>query len=119
MEPPLGRPIDRDLLRQWLPCRCQLGFREGSHTRNAQLTVQLDQFVNESIKSGRDENASEVICAGLRALARSEAEDRVKVQALKIAIQEGLESGLAKGDVIDRLRGVIRERTRASLRRIA
>ena len=119
MEPPLGRPIDRDLLRQWLSCRCQLGFREGSHTRNAQLTVQLDQFVNDRVNSGSYENASEVIRAGLRALARSEAEDRVKVQALKIAIQEGLESGLAKGDVIDRLRGVIRERTQVRRRRSA
>jgi len=87
--------------------------------RNIHLTSELDQLVNDCVKSGRYENASEVICAGLRALARSEAEDRVKVQALKIAIQDGLESGLAKGDVIDRLRGVIRERTKASRRRSA
>ena len=87
--------------------------------RNIHLSSELDQLVNDRVKSGRYENASEVIRAGLRALARSEAEDRVRVQALKIAIQEGLESGLAKGDVIDRLRRVIRERTKASLRRIA
>jgi len=87
--------------------------------RNIHLSSELDQLVNDRVNSGRYENANEVIRAGLRALARSEAEDRVKAQALKIAIQEGFDSGLAKGDVIDRLRGVIRERPQASRRRSA
>jgi|SRR5271156_6183801 len=40
----------------------------------------------------------------------AEAEDRAKVEALRTAIREGFNSGIAKGDVIGRLRGVIRER---------
>jgi len=88
-------------------------------TRNIHLTVELDQFVDESIKSGRYENASEVIRAGLRALSQSEAEDRAKVEALRGAIQEGFDSGIAKGDVIGRLRDVIRERAKTNRRRSA
>jgi antitoxin ParD1/3/4 len=88
-------------------------------TRNVHLTNELDQFVDDSIKSGRYENASEVIRAGLRALAQSEAEDQAKVEALRTAIQEGFDSGIAKGDVIARLRGVIRERAKANRRRSA
>jgi antitoxin ParD1/3/4 len=88
-------------------------------TRNIHLTSELDQYVDDSIKSGRYENASEVIRAGLRALAQSEAEDRAKVEALRTAIQQGFDSGVAKGDVIGRLRGVIRERGRANRRRSA
>ena len=88
-------------------------------TRNIHLTAELDQFVDDSIESGRYENASEVIRAGLRALAQSEAEDRAKVEALRVAIDEGFASGIAKGDVIGRLRTVIRERAKANRRRSA
>jgi len=88
-------------------------------TRNIHLTNELDQFVADSIKSGRYENASEVIRAGLRALAQSEAEDRAKVEALRAAIQEGFDSGIAEGDVIGRLRKAIRERAKANRRRTA
>jgi len=88
-------------------------------TRNVHLTVELDQFVGDSVKSGLYENASEVIRAGLRALAQSEAEDRAKVEALRTAVQEGFDSGIARGDVMGRLRGVIRERAKANRRRSA
>ena len=44
---------------------------------------------------------------------QSEAEDRAQVEALRTAIQEGFESGIAKDDVIGRLRSVIRERPKA------
>ena len=36
------------------------------------LTDELDQFVAKKVKSGRYENASEVLRAGLRALEREE-----------------------------------------------
>ena len=49
-------------------------------------------FVEKSISKGRFQNASEVIRAGLRML--EEEED--KVLLLKNAIQEGIDSGLAK-----------------------
>ena len=41
-------------------------------TRNVNLTDALDQFVASTIESGRYENASEVVRAGLRALQERE-----------------------------------------------
>jgi len=49
-------------------------------------------------------------------LAQSEAEDRAKVETLRTAIDEGLESGIAEGDVIGRLRMVIRDAPRRILK---
>lgn len=43
-------------------------------TRNVNLTDALDQFVASTIESGRYENASEVVRAGLRALQEREQE---------------------------------------------
>jgi antitoxin ParD1/3/4 len=36
------------------------------------LTDELDRFVAKKVKTGRYENASEVVCAGLRTLEREE-----------------------------------------------
>jgi len=41
-------------------------------TRNVNLTDELDRFVLKKVKSGRYENASEVVRAGLRTLEREE-----------------------------------------------
>ena len=79
-------------------------------TRVVHLTVEPDRFVDDCIESGRNENASEVIRAGLRALEQSEAEDRAKVEVLRAAIHEGFGSGIAQGDVMGRLRDAIRKR---------
>ena len=73
-------------------------------TRNVNLTLALDRFVASRVKSGRYENASEVVRAGLRALQQSENEDKAKLEALRAAIQEGFDSGIAKGDPFRRLR---------------
>ena len=51
----------------------------------------FDQFVQSSIREGRYKNVSEVIRAGLRLLEEEES----KVIALKKAIQEGVDSGIA------------------------
>ena len=51
----------------------------------------FESFVENRISQGRYKNASEVIRAGLRLL---EAEENY-ISALKSAIQEGLESGVA------------------------
>lgn len=52
----------------------------------------FEEFVDAKISSGRFKNASEVIHAGLRLLEEEEA----KIIALKNAISEGIESGVAK-----------------------
>lgn len=52
----------------------------------------FDQFIQNRIKEGRFKNVSEVIRAGLRLLE----EEENKVIALKTAIQEGIDSEIAK-----------------------
>ena len=52
----------------------------------------FEDFVDGRINEGRFKNASEVIRAGLRLLE----EEENKIFALKKAINEGIESGIAK-----------------------
>ena len=77
-------------------------------TRNISLTKQLDRFVAKKIASGRYENASEVVRAGLRTLEREELEYEAKLAALRAAIDEGDSSGVAPGDVLARLRKTLK-----------
>lgn len=51
----------------------------------------FDRFVETKISQGRYKNASEVIRAGLRLLE----EDESRIAALKSAIDEGIQSGMA------------------------
>ena len=51
----------------------------------------FDQFIQSRIREGRFKNVSEVIRAGLRLLEEEES----KTAALKSAIQEGIDSGIA------------------------
>ena len=52
----------------------------------------FEDFVDSKVSQGRFKNASEVIRAGLRLLE----EEENKIQILKTAIKEGLDSGIAK-----------------------
>ena len=51
----------------------------------------FDKFIRSSISKGRYKNASEVIRAGLRLLEEEES----RVIALRTAIQDGIDSGIA------------------------
>jgi antitoxin ParD1/3/4 len=73
-------------------------------TRNVNLTKKLDSFVATKVESGRYENASEVVRAGLRSLEREEQQHEAKLAALRAAIDEGDASGIASGDVFTRVR---------------
>jgi antitoxin ParD1/3/4 len=73
-------------------------------TRNVSLTKELERFVTTKVESGRFENASEVVRAGLRALEREEQEYEAKLAALRAAIKIGDESGFVRGDVFARVR---------------
>lgn len=73
-------------------------------TRNVNLTDDLDRFVLKKIKSGRYENASEVVRAALRTLEREEQQYEAKLAVLRSAIDEGDASGIAEGDVFERVR---------------
>jgi antitoxin ParD1/3/4 len=73
-------------------------------TRNVNLTAELDHFLQARVKSGRYENASEVVRAALRTLEREEREFEAKLAVLRGAIEEGLASGLATGDIFAKVR---------------
>ena len=62
--------------------------------RNTSVSLgnHFEDFVDDKISQGRFKNASEVIRAGLRLLE----EEENKLQFLKNAIKEGIESGIAK-----------------------
>lgn len=61
--------------------------------RNTSISIgdYFDNFIQSSISAGRYKNASEVVRAGLRLLE----EEENKLIALRVAIQEGIESGIA------------------------
>ena len=62
-------------------------------SKNTSITLgnYFEEFVQSQVSAGRYKNVSEVIRAGLRLLENEEA----KVIALKNAIQEGVDSGIA------------------------
>jgi antitoxin ParD1/3/4 len=74
--------------------------RSAMPARNIHLTAEWDSFVTDRVQSGQYANASEVVRAGLRALEQSEAEDRAKIEALRAAIQEGLEGPFYDGETV-------------------
>jgi antitoxin ParD1/3/4 len=67
--------------------------KQDAMNRNTSISIghYFDNFIKNRISEGRYKNASEVIRAGLRLLE----EEENKVIALREAIQEGLESGIA------------------------
>ena len=67
-------------------------FKAMGRNTSVSLGNHFEDFVENRISEGRYKNASEVIRAGLRLLE----EEENKVQALKNAVQEGMESGIAK-----------------------
>ena len=85
-------------------------------TRNVNLTDELDRFVAKKVKTGRYENASEVVRAGLRTLEREEQQYEAELAALRAAIDEGDASGVADGDVFGRVRKALKLQT-ATVRR--
>lgn len=62
--------------------------------RNTSISLgnHFEEFVDDKVSTGRFKNASEVIRAGLRLLEEEES----KIVALKKAIKEGFDSGVAK-----------------------
>ncbi len=73
-------------------------------TRNINLTLELDRFIAAKIENGRYENASEVVRAALRSLEREEKEYDARLAMLLQALDEGETSGIAKGNVFERIR---------------
>jgi antitoxin ParD1/3/4 len=72
-------------------------------THNLQLSDELASFVAARVSSGQYPDASAVVNAALHLLEREQSEYDDKMAALKAAIQEGLDSGVAEGDVFAQL----------------
>jgi antitoxin ParD1/3/4 len=62
-------------------------------SRNTSISIgdHFDNFIQNRISTGRFKNASEVVRAGLRLLE----EEENRIIALRVAIKEGIESGIA------------------------
>jgi antitoxin ParD1/3/4 len=58
-------------------------------TRNVVLTDHNQAVIESLVRSGRYQNASEVLREGLRLVEQSEAEDALKLKALQDAAQVG------------------------------
>ena len=59
--------------------------------RNVSLTPQLVDFVDQNVKTGRFTSASEVVREGLRLLEQRQAEDALKLEALRTAVAAGFD----------------------------
>ncbi|QDU71840.1 type II toxin-antitoxin system ParD family antitoxin [Mucisphaera calidilacus] len=68
-------------------------------TQNVSLSEHFYDFIQRCVDSGRYQNASEVVRAGLRALEQREKEEAARVERLKQLIQEG-EEAYARGEYV-------------------
>jgi antitoxin ParD1/3/4 len=59
-------------------------------TRNVVLTERQEELLDTLVKSGRYQNASEVLRDGLRLVERREAEDAGRLKALRAAARTGV-----------------------------
>lgn len=69
-------------------------------TRNISLTDHLDAFVEAEVRSGRFNNASEVVRDALRSREQDQRAYEAKLAALNAAVQVGLDE-LDRGEVVD------------------
>jgi antitoxin ParD1/3/4 len=83
-------------------------------TRNVNLSPELDRFVAARVKSGRFENASEVVRAALRSLERDERLFEAKLATLRNAIDEGDASGIVTGNAFNQVRRELKLNAKAS-----
>ena len=61
-------------------------------TQNVNLPDHQAKFIQQRVKSGRYQNASEVVRAGLRLLEQQESEDQLRLQALKKITQQAFDA---------------------------
>jgi antitoxin ParD1/3/4 len=66
-------------------------------TRNVVLTERQEELIESLVKSGRYQNASEVLRDGLRLVEQREAEDADKLEALRAAARVGVDA-LERGE---------------------
>lgn len=69
-------------------------------TRTIRLTPEHDAFIQKAIESGEYQNASDVVRDALRLLRQRRREDALKLEALRMQIQAGVDA-LDRGDVTE------------------
>lgn len=69
-------------------------------TRNVVLTEHHERVIERLVKSGRYQNASEVLRDGVRLLEERDAREAAKLKALREAAKVGLDA-LERGDYTD------------------
>jgi antitoxin ParD1/3/4 len=60
-------------------------------TRNVVVTNHQAELIERLVESGRYQNASEVLREGLRLVEQRDAEEKAKLEALRAAVQVGLD----------------------------
>lgn len=85
---------------------------------NVSLTPELEQFVDDKMKSGDFTSASEVVRAGLRLLKERDAEHQARLDALRQDVGKGLDEA-RRGQTRDgaEVLADLRNRRRKSTRR--
>ena len=66
-------------------------------TRNISLTPEQDTFIEKVVKSGEYQNASEAVRDALRTLQQRRREDALKLKALRMQVEAGVEA-LERGE---------------------
>src|ERR1700682_5116742 len=66
-------------------------------TRNINLTAEQDAFVEEVVRAGKYQNASEAVRDALRALQLRHQQDELKLQALRTHVEAGV-AALERGE---------------------
>jgi antitoxin ParD1/3/4 len=61
-------------------------------TRNVSLTPEQDAFVESVVEAGEYQNASEAVRDALRALQQRRREDALKLKALRVQIEAGVDA---------------------------
>ena len=73
-------------------------------TQSVSVATEFEAFAAEQVANGRFADAREVLEAAKAALVREAEDDDLDVEYVRQAVQEGMESGVAEGDVFARLR---------------
>jgi antitoxin ParD1/3/4 len=79
-------------------------------TLNVSLTPHLEEFIHQTVSSGRYQSASEMVRTALRLLEEREQERLAKLEWLRREIQKGLDSGPATPLDMDEIKRMGRER---------
>ena len=73
-------------------------------TQSVSVATEFEAFAAEQVANGRFADAREVLEAAKAALVREAEDDDLDVEYVRQAVQEGMDSGVAEGDVFARLR---------------